>query len=68
MMYWQGGYEFVYTDILNRYYIAKEHPSLKQHFTVPADDYVYDSVRREYQHRINELERQLEDMKSRMVV
>lgn len=63
-----GGYEFVYTDILNRYYIAKEHPSLKQHFTVPADDYVYDSVRREYQHRINELERQLEDMKSHMVV
>jgi FkbM family methyltransferase len=56
-----AGYDFVYTDVLNRYYVAQEHPTLKPHFAVPADDYVYDRVRREYEHRIRELERKLED-------
>jgi FkbM family methyltransferase len=36
-----AGYEFVHTDVLNRYYVAKEHPSLIPHFAVPADNYCY---------------------------
>lgn len=36
-----AGYEFLHTDVLNRYYVAKEHPELFGHFAVPADDYVY---------------------------
>jgi FkbM family methyltransferase len=36
-----AGYEFVHTDVLNRYYVAREHPSLIPYFAVAADDYCY---------------------------
>jgi FkbM family methyltransferase len=42
-----SGYTFAYTDGLNRYYVAHEHPSLLPHFAVPADHYVYAHVLRE---------------------
>ena len=34
----------VHTDILNRYYVANEHPELVGHFAVPTDDYHYGYV------------------------
>lgn len=42
---WDGavtsaGYRFLYTDLLNRYYVAEEHPELFGAFAMPADDYV----------------------------
>lgn len=33
-------YRFVYTDLLNRYYVAEEHPELFGSFALPPDDYV----------------------------
>ena len=42
-----AGYTFVYTDVLNRYYVANEHPELFKHFALPADDYVYAHLLRE---------------------
>jgi FkbM family methyltransferase len=35
-----AGYRFVYTDVLNRYYVSEEHADLASCFSVPADDYV----------------------------
>jgi len=37
----RSGYTFVFTDILNRYYVAHEHPSLLPAFANGVDDYVY---------------------------
>lgn len=42
---WDGlvlgrGYKFAYTDVLNRYYVAEEHPELLPHLALPADDYI----------------------------
>ena len=31
------GYEFAYFDGLNRFYVAREHSQLRQHFTVPPN-------------------------------
>lgn len=42
-----AGYQFVYTDVLNRYYVANEHPSLVPSFALPADNYNYAQVIRE---------------------
>jgi len=36
-----AGYKMVYTDVLNRYYVANEHPELERAFAVGADDYHY---------------------------
>lgn len=36
----RAGYTFAYTDVLNRYYIANEHPELGCAFSLPVDDYV----------------------------
>jgi FkbM family methyltransferase len=52
-----AGYEFVHTDVLNRYYVAKEHPSLVPHFAVPADDYCYSWTIRERDEARDELTR-----------
>ena len=35
-----AGYQFVYTDVLNRYYVSREHAELARFFSIPADDYV----------------------------
>lgn len=35
-----AGYQHVRTDLPNRYYIADEHPELKEAFALPADDHV----------------------------
>jgi FkbM family methyltransferase len=38
-----AGYDFVYFDAVNRFYVAKEHAELKAHFTLPPnvwDDFV----------------------------
>jgi FkbM family methyltransferase len=35
-----AGYTFAHTDVLNRYYVAHEHPELLGAFALPADDYV----------------------------
>lgn len=45
----QAGYQMVYTDILNRYYVAEEHAELARFFAIPADDYHYGYVIAELQ-------------------
>jgi FkbM family methyltransferase len=60
-----AGYEFVHTDVLNRYYVAREHAYLARHFAVPADDYVYDWVRREHHAAEAVLRAQLEQAAAR---
>ena len=40
----QAGYRMVYTDVLNRYYVADEHADLAGYFDIPADDYHYGYV------------------------
>lgn len=50
-----GGYDFVFTDVLNRYYVARERPELKHAFALPPDDYVSAQTMR----RIAELEAKL---------
>ena len=62
----QAGYLFLYTDVLNRYYVAREHPSLFRAFVNGVDDYVYDRVRRDYGHRLHELTSALETAKRRV--
>jgi len=42
-----AGYRFVYTDVLNRYYVADEHIDLQRFFLLPADDYHYGFIMRE---------------------
>lgn len=39
-MIFAAGYEHVRTDLPNRYYVAQEHPELKDAFHLPVDDYV----------------------------
>ncbi|HEX8446804.1 MAG TPA: FkbM family methyltransferase [Sphingomonas sp.] len=54
-----AGYRMVYTDVLNRYYVANEHADLIQYFTNPADDYHYGYVIKELHQlrgRVAELE------------
>jgi FkbM family methyltransferase len=52
-----AGYKMVYTDVLNRYYVANEHPELERAFSVAPDDYTYAYV-------LNELE----DLRKRVAV
>lgn len=64
---WDGlvlaaGYCFVYTDKLNRYYVANEHPELFGCFSLPADDYVRAADLR----RIEELEREVAELRARL--
>jgi FkbM family methyltransferase len=55
----RAGYRFLYTDLLNRYYVAEEHPELFPAFSFPADDYILASVA----HRMAELEREVEALR-----
>lgn len=64
---WDGkvraaGYNFVYTDKLNRYYVANEHPELVGSFLLPPDDYV---LARDVR-RIAELEAKLAEANNRI--
>jgi hypothetical protein len=35
----ESGYLFAGTDVLNRYYVAREHEDLARFFSLPADDF-----------------------------
>ena len=59
-----AAYRFVYTDVLNRYYVAEEHPELLEHFSIPADNYVH---HRELSH-ISQLEAALMEMRENLAV
>jgi len=59
-----GGYTFVHTDRLNRYYVANERPELMEAFALPADDY----VRAVELRRISELEEALAAMQDRVAI
>jgi len=48
-------YELIYRDGLNRFYLAKEHQSLKPTFEYPPN--VFDNYEQFYGHRQNELDR-----------
>ena len=63
---WDGivqnaGYLFAHTDILNRYYVARERAHLVSHFLVPADDYVL----ARHAQRIQDLEAQVRALEKR---
>ncbi len=58
----EAGYNFAFTDRLNRYYVAIEHPELIGAFMLPADDYV---LARD-QNRIADLEAQLQRANERI--
>lgn len=57
-----AGYTFVHMDVVNRYYVANEHPELFHHFSVPTDDYVYARER----NRMADLQRELDWAKNRI--
>jgi len=57
-----AGYNFAFTDRLNRYYVAVEHPELIGAFMLPADEYV---LARDM-NRIAELEEQLRQANDRI--
>ena len=58
-----AGYDFVYTDILNRYYIAQEHRELARYFSLPADDYIYHYLVRERDAALGERDEALRRLK-----
>lgn len=52
-----AGYRFVHTDVLNRYYVANEHPELMPCLSVGADHYHYAGIVRERDAARDELQR-----------
>lgn len=64
----QNNYEFVYFDGLNRFYVAREHGELKEHFKLPPnlfDSFVLAS-QVEDQHKIHLANAELDEMRSKL--
>jgi len=62
----KSGYQFIYFDGLNRYYLAAEHPELRDSFAVPP--HVFDWFKRAEEDRahkrVQELHRELQEARS----
>lgn len=70
------GYEFVYFDGLNRFYLSKDHPELKSHFNFPPnvfDDFIQNQgslVQQKYldeQNKTRKLESDVQDKNEQLI-
>ncbi|MEO7148571.1 MAG: FkbM family methyltransferase [Rhodanobacteraceae bacterium] len=60
------GYQFIYADGINRYYLADEHPELREAFNLPVnvlDDYMVAEEARAHR-RVRELDAELTETRS----